>query len=123
MDTTPTPSANVVDTERKALLDKTDELLAGFSDVKKRLEDQEKESNEKTEKMETLILNKARRQLQRRPILSFWKRKPDESMLYDESFQRMLLSRKERGFCDNDLLYHPTMRRLLLERGYDVYKP
>jgi hypothetical protein len=94
--------------------------LAGFTDAKKQLQEQENRDNKKKEKIEELILSKARRRLHRRRFLLFWERGPDESMLYDEAFQRMLISRKERGHRDDDLLHHPTMKRILRARGYDT---
>jgi hypothetical protein len=87
--------------------------------VKKRFRE-EKEDNNKTEKLEAAVLSKARRRLHQRHFLLFWKRQPDESMLHNEAFQQMLLSRKERGLCDDDLLYHPTMKRILSEKGHDI---
>lgn len=37
----------------------------------------------------------------------------DESTLYDDLFHNMLLDRRKRGFRDDDLFYHPTVRRIL----------
>jgi hypothetical protein len=98
----------------------TDKLLAGFTDVTKQLREQGKRDNKKREKIEELLLSKARRRLQRRRFLMFWKKGPDESMLYDQAFQQMLIGRKERGHRDDDLLYHPTTKRILRARGYDI---
>jgi hypothetical protein len=37
----------------------------------------------------------------------------DESTLHDDLFHNMLLDRRKRGFRDDDLYYHPTVRRIL----------